>query len=123
MLQIAVLREQTDQVIAGLLKKNYKNAVSEVASILDLDQRRRMVQAEHDEVQARANALAREIGGLMKSDNKAGAEQLKSETAELKNRTRQYSEELSALEENLQAALVKLPNTPHASVPVGKTPE
>ena len=123
MLQIAVLREQTDQVIAGLLKKNYKNAASEVASILDLDQRRRVVQAEHDEVQARANALAREIGGLMKSDNKAGAEQLKSETAELKNRTRQYSEELSALEENLQAALVKLPNTPHASVPVGKTPE
>ena len=123
MLQIAVLREQTDQVIAGLLKKNYKNAVPEVASILDLDQRRRTVQADHDEVQARANALAREIGGLMKSGDKAGAEQLKSETAELKNKAKQYSEELTAIEESLQAALVKLPNTPHASVPAGKTPE
>jgi seryl-tRNA synthetase len=123
MLQIAVLREQTDQVIAGLLKKNYKNAVPEVASILDLDQRRRTVQADHDEVQARANALSREIGGLMKSGDKAGAEQLKSETAELKNKAKQYSEELTAIEESLQAALVKLPNTPHASVPAGKTPE
>jgi seryl-tRNA synthetase len=123
MLQIAVLREQTDQVIAGLLKKNYKNAAPEVASILDLDQRRRTVQADHDEVQARANALAREIGGLMKSGDKAGAEQLKSETAELKNKAKQYSEELTAIEESLQAALVKLPNTPHASVPAGKTPE
>jgi seryl-tRNA synthetase len=123
MLQIAVLREQTDQVIAGLLKKNYKNAAPEVASILDLDQRRRTVQADHDEVQARANALSREIGGLMKSGDKAGAEQLKSETAELKNKAKQYSEELTAIEESLQAALVKLPNTPHASVPAGKTPE
>ncbi|KAA5548681.1 serine--tRNA ligase [Adhaeribacter rhizoryzae] len=123
MLQIAVIREQTDQVIAGLLKKNYKNAAAEVAAVLDLDQRRRAIQAEHDEVQARANALAREIGGLMKSGDKAGAETLKSETAELKNKAKQHQEELSSLEESLQAALVKLPNTPHASVPEGKTPE
>ncbi|MGV3589058.1 MAG: serine--tRNA ligase [Adhaeribacter sp.] len=123
MLQIAVIREQTDQVIAGLLKKNYKNAAAEVAAVLDLDQRRRAVQAEHDEVQARANALAREIGALMKSGDKAGAETLKSETAELKNKAKQYQEELSSIEESLQAALVKLPNTPHASVPEGKTPE
>lgn len=123
MLQIAVIREQTDQVIAGLLKKNYKNAAAEVAAILDLDQRRRAVQAEHDEVQARANALAREIGSFMKSGDKAGAETLKSETAELKNKAKQHQEELSSIEESLQAALVKLPNTPHASVPEGKTPE
>lgn len=123
MLQIAVLREQTEQIIAGLRKKNYNNAAAEVAAILDLDQSRRTLQASHDEVQARANALAREIGGLMKTGNKAGAEQLKAETAELKNKAKQYSEELTALEENLQAALVKLPNTPHASVPPGRTPE
>ncbi|GEO06413.1 serine--tRNA ligase [Adhaeribacter aerolatus] len=123
MLQIAVIREQTDQVIAGLLKKNYKNAADEVAAILELDQRRRTTQAEHDEVQARANVLAREIGGLMKSGDKAGAETLKSETAELKNKAKQYLEELSSIEESLQAALLKLPNTPHASVPEGKTPE
>jgi seryl-tRNA synthetase len=123
MLQIAVIREQTDQVIAGLLKKNYKNAADEVATILGLDQRRRTAQAEHDEVQARANALAREIGGLMKSGDKAGAETLKAETAELKNKAKQYQEELSSIEESLQAALVKLPNTPHASVPEGKTAE
>lgn len=123
MLQLTVLREQTDQVIAGLLKKHYKSAQDEVHAILALDQQRRSLQAEHDEAQARANSLAREIGGLMKSGDKAGAEKLKTETAELKNKTRQLSDELAALEEQLQGALVKLPNLPHTSVPEGRTPE
>jgi len=123
MLQLNVLREQTEQVIAGLQKKHYKNAETEVKALLELDQQRRTRQAEHDEVQARANALAREIGGLMKSGAKEQAETLKIETAELKNKAKQYAEELSRLEDQLQAALVKLPNLPHASVPEGRTPE
>jgi seryl-tRNA synthetase len=123
MLQITVLREQTDQVIQGLLKKHYKPAQTEVHAILALDQQRRSLQAEHDEAQARANNLAREIGGLMKSGDKTGAEKLKAETADLKNQTRQFAEELALIEEQLQAALVKLPNLPHTSVPAGRTPE
>jgi seryl-tRNA synthetase len=123
MLQLTVLRDHTDQVIAGLLKKHYKPAETDVKAILALDQQRRTQQAEHDEAQARANNLAREIGGLMKNGDKAGAEKLKAETADLKNKTRQLVEELARIEEQLQAALVKLPNVPHASVPAGRTPE
>jgi seryl-tRNA synthetase len=123
MLQIAVLKEQTDQVIAGLIRKNYKNAASEVAHILSLDQQRRSLQASHDDVQARANALAREIGGLMKSGNKSAAENLKAETAELKIQARKHLEDLAVVETDLQTALVKLPNTPHASVPAGYSAE
>jgi seryl-tRNA synthetase len=123
MLQLTVLREQTDQVIEGLLKKHYKAAAAEVQAILTLDQQRRALQTEHDEAQARANNLAREIGGLMKSGDKAGAEKLKAETADLKNKTRQYAEQLTQIEEQLQAALVKLPNLPHQSVPAGRTAE
>jgi seryl-tRNA synthetase len=123
MLQLSVLREQTEQVLAGLQKKHYKNAEAEVKAILELDQQRRTRQAEHDEVQARANVLARKIGGLMKTGAKEQAEGLKAETAELKNKAKQYTEELATLEDLLQAALVKLPNLPHASVPEGRTPE
>lgn len=123
MLQLTVLREQTEQVLAGLQKKHYKNAETEVKAILELDQQRRTRQAEHDEVQARSNTLAREIGGLMKTGAKEQAELLKAETAELKHKAKQYTEELATLEDLLQAALVKLPNLPHASVPEGRTPE
>ncbi|MDX5346222.1 MAG: serine--tRNA ligase [Hymenobacteraceae bacterium] len=123
MLQLAVLREQRDTVLAGLQKKNYKNAAEEVDHILELDQKRRSFIAEHDEVQARANSLAREIGGLMKSGKKDEAENLKAETAQLKQKAKSLSEELSETETALNNALVKLPNLPHESVPQGKSAE
>lgn len=123
MLQLSVLREQTDLVLTGLSKKNYKNAAQEVHYILDLDSQRRSKQAQHDDTQARANALAREIGTYLKSGHKEQAEQLKAETASLKSTTKNLAEELSELEKNLQNALIKLPNLPHNSVPAGKTAE
>ncbi len=123
MLQLSVLREQTDLVLSGLIKKNYKNATQEVQNILDLDSQRRSLQARHDEEQARANNLAREIGALMKNGRKDEAEDLKAETVALKTTTKNLAEELSEIEKNLQNALVKLPNLPHSSVPEGKTPE
>ncbi|CAN5891992.1 serine--tRNA ligase [soil metagenome] len=123
MLQLSILREQTDLALAGLQKKHFKNAAQEVATILDLDQKRRALQTQHDEVQATANGLAREIGRLMKSGNKEQADQLKNRTSELKQEAKALAEELAAVEQELQTALVKLPNLPHASVPEGRTAE
>ena len=123
MLQLSVLREQTEQVIAGLTKKNYKNAAEEVAALLELDQRRRQVQNEHDELQSKANSLSKEIGMLMKNGEREKAEAYKSETSELKQKTKTLADQQSALEEEIQQALYKLPNLPHESVPVGRTAE
>ncbi|WP_210487525.1 serine--tRNA ligase [Rufibacter aurantiacus] len=123
MLQIPVLREQTDLVLAGLQKRNYPNAAQEVQALLDLDQKRRSLQTERDELLGRANALAKEIGGLMKSGQKEQAEALKTETADLKLRTKSLDEEVQNLEQALQQALYKLPNIPHSSVPAGRSAE
>ncbi|GGK65225.1 serine--tRNA ligase [Rufibacter glacialis] len=123
MLQIPVLREQTDLVLAGLQKRNFPNAAQEVQSLLDLDQQRRSLQTERDELLGRANALAKEIGGLMKNGQKEQAEALKSETAELKLKTKALDEEVQNLEQALQQALYKLPNIPHSSVPAGRSAE
>lgn len=123
MLQLSVLRDQTDLAVAGLQKKHYKNAASEIGSVLDLDQKRRSLQTRHDEVQALANGLAKEIGMLMKSGNKGQVEALKNRTTELKYEAKTLAEELASVEEKLQEALVKLPNLPHESVPQGRTAE
>ncbi|RAU83704.1 serine--tRNA ligase [Pontibacter arcticus] len=123
MLQLTVLREQTDHVIASLNKRNYKNAAEEVATLLDLDQQRRQVQSEHDELQSRANSIAKEIGMLMKSGEKEKAESLKAETSELKQKTKALLEQLATLEDTIQKALYKLPNLPHSSVPAGRSAE
>ncbi|GAA4314511.1 serine--tRNA ligase [Nibribacter koreensis] len=123
MLQIPVLRENTAQVLAGLEKRNFKNAAQEVQSIIDLDQKRRTLQTERDELLSRANSLAKEIGGLMKNGQKDQAEQLKTETAELKLKTKALDEEVQQLQNDLQQALYKIPNVPHESVPAGKSAE
>lgn len=123
MLQISFLKDQTQLALAGLAKRNYKNAESEIASILDLDQRRRKIQLEMEEALSRANSLAKEIGNLMKSGEKDKAETLKTETADLKTRSKSLGEELAGVEEELHQALVKLPNIPHASVPAGRSAE
>ncbi|MBC5773907.1 serine--tRNA ligase [Pontibacter sp. KCTC 32443] len=123
MLQLSVLREQTDLVVAGLTKKNYKNAAEEVAALLDLDQRRRQVQSEHDELQARSNSISKEIGILMKNGEREKAESYKAQTTELKQQAKTLADQLATLEDELQAALYKLPNLPHESVPVGRTAE
>jgi seryl-tRNA synthetase len=120
MLQVSVIKEQTDRVLAGLAKKHYKTAEADVATILDLDQRRRQLQTSHDSAQAEANDLARQIGGLMKSGDKAGAETLKVRTTELKQHTKAAMDELTLVEHELQQLLYKLPNLPHSSVPEGR---
>ncbi|QJX45897.1 serine--tRNA ligase [Hymenobacter taeanensis] len=121
MLQVSVLKEHTDAVLAGLAKKHYKTAEADVQAILELDQRRRQLQTEHDSAQAEANDLARQIGGLMKSGDKAGAETLKQRTAELKLQTKAHADELTQVEFALQQTLYKLPNLPHSSVPEGRS--
>jgi len=120
MLQISVLRDQTDLVLAGLAKKHYATGPADVAALLDLDQRRRALQTSHDAGQAEANDLARQIGALMKSGDRAGAETLKARTVELKQHTQTTSAELAQVEETLKQLLYKLPNLPHASVPEGR---
>ncbi len=122
MLQISVLKDQTALVLAGLAKKHYKTAEADVAAILDLDQRRRALQTSHDSAQAEANDLARQIGGLMKTGDRAGADSLKARTAELKRHTHAAAVELTEVEEAQKQLLLKLPNLPHASVPEGRTP-
>jgi seryl-tRNA synthetase len=121
MLQVAVLKEHTAAVLAGLAKRNYTTAESEVQAILALDQRRKDLQTAHDQAQAEANELARQIGGLMKAGNKAEADTLKARTAELKQQNKAHAEELTEVEKALQQALYKLPNVPHSSVPAGRS--
>jgi seryl-tRNA synthetase len=121
MLQLSVLKEQTDHVLAGLAKRNYKTAEADVQAILDLDQRRRALQTHHDQAQGEANELARQIGGLMKSGDRAGADALKTRTAALKVQIRTQADELAAVEKQQTELLYKLPNVPHESVPAGRS--
>lgn len=121
MLQLQVLRQQTEEVKKKLAIKHFGDP-GLVDTILSLDDQRKKLQLEFDNNQAKVNSASKEIGQLMAKGNKEEAESRKQEVASLKSTLQPISEKLGEIEKQLQDELVRLPNLPSATVPVGKTP-
>ncbi len=122
MLQLQVLRQDTDAVKARLSRKHFAD-VDLVDAIIALDDERKKLQLSFDTNQSVVNSTSKEIGALMAKGQKEEAEAKKAEVAALKATLQPITEQLAVVEKQLHDELVKLPNLPHDSVPVGKTPE
>ena len=122
MLQLAVLREQKEEVIARLAIKNLE-ARETVDQILLADADKRKTQTELDNLLAEQNALAKQIGELFRKGEKAAADELKNQSVAFKETTKNLEERMEKLEKDIYTLLVRLPNIPSTLVPPGKTPE
>lgn len=118
MLQLATLRNHKESVLEGLAIKNFKD-LSLVESILQIDEKRRKVQTQNDELLSKVNSTSKEIGKLMALGQKEGAEKMKNEIAQLKEQIKDFTTQLESLEKQQYDSLVQLPNLPHHSVPKG----
>lgn len=123
MLQLTYIRENKEDVLKRLAIKNFKDAETIINAVIELDNNRKVAQKQADDTKAEANALARQIGDLMKSGKKDEAEVLKAKTAELKNTEKVLDEKQKSIEAEVQKLLVTVPNLPNLSVPAGKTAE
>jgi seryl-tRNA synthetase len=123
MLQVPYLRENTEEVIAGLSKRNNLDARERVLSIIALDDERKKTQNDLDNLLARANQIAREIGDLFKNGKAAEANALKAETAEIKEKTKGLELELEEKETAIREVLYTLPNVPCYMIPFGTGPD
>ena len=122
MLQVHFIRENKEEVITRLAKKNFE-AAGIVEYIVELDEKRRNTQVELDNLLAESNKLSKDIGEMMKNGEKAKAEILKEKTTQIRENSKQLNESLNAITSQLQDELYKLPNLPAEIVPFGKTPE
>jgi len=122
MLSIQLFRQEKELVLAGLQKKYFSN-IALVDTIIEVDELRRTAQQENDALAAIVNAASKEIGALMGKGDKEAAEALKQQVAQHKDQAKALQAKLSELDAKLQELLISLPNLPHSSVPVGKTPE
>jgi seryl-tRNA synthetase len=123
MLQISFIKENKALTIAGLQKKRLKNAEEAVEKVLELDSKRRETQVKLDQNRAKQGLLAKEIGEMMKSGKKEEAENLKAQTSDLKNASKDLEVLFAEVEAQLTQQLYLLPNLPHASVPEGASAE
>jgi len=120
MLQLNFLRENKQNVIERLKVKNF-DASTIVDQIIPLDDNRKSTQQQSDELLARANSIAKEIGMLFKSGKGAEANVLKEESSQIKEKTKSLQTTLSDIESDIWKLLVQIPNVPHPSVPNGKS--
>ncbi|WP_313805563.1 serine--tRNA ligase [Flavobacterium sp.] len=120
MLQIAFIRDNQEQVIKALAKRNL-DVKDLVANVVAMDEKRRALQVELDNVLAESNKLSKDIGELMKSGEKAKAEILKEKATQLREQAKTLNEDLAVAADALTQELYKLPNTPADIVPEGKS--
>jgi seryl-tRNA synthetase len=114
MLDIKIVRENPDLVRKACADKNDR---ADIDAILGLDARRRALLTETEALRARQNKTSQEIAKVKKEGGDAAAAivAMKQVSEEVARNTDQIRE----VEEQLHQAMLRIPNIPHASVPVG----
>ena len=114
MLDIKVIRENPEKINELLKRRNPNLSVDEV---LKIDESRRKIQFELDNLRAKRKAESNKIGAMKKDGI---------DTTEIQAEIRQLGEDAKALEEKLaeldvaqKDALLNIPNTPDETTPVG----
>jgi len=90
-----------------------------VDTLLEVDEERRATITELEETQARQNDLSQQIGTLKREGKDAEADEVIAKTSQLKEKIKDLKEDRQAVEATQKKLVLKLPNIPHPSVPVG----
>jgi seryl-tRNA synthetase len=122
MLQVAFIRENKEDVIQRLAKRNI-DASAMINEAITLDEERRALQAKLDNTKAESNSISKEIGILFKNGQAQEANELKTKTTQLKEETKILEQDLNTKVETLNELLYKIPNVPNTIVPSGNTDE
>ena len=117
MLDIQLLRNDLAGVAARLATRGFE---LDTAAFEQLENQRKALQVQSEEAQAKVNTLSKQIGELMKQGKREEAEAVKAEVAQVKTMQEQLNQDLPQIQAALDDLLLRIPNLPHASVPVGK---
>ncbi len=117
MLDITLLRKDLPAAIARLNTRKDPQPFLDEARFQSLEARRRGVQIRTEELQAQRNSLSKQIGQLKGKGEDTTA--LMAEVAGIADELKSGADVLDAIQLELSAMLMSVPNLPHASVPVG----
>ncbi|WP_325319720.1 serine--tRNA ligase [Kingella oralis] len=117
MLDIQLLRNDLAGVAARLATRGFE---LDTAAFEQLENQRKALQVQSEEAQAKVNTLSKQIGELMKQGKREEAEAVKAEVAQIKALQEQLNQDLPRVQAALDDLLLRIPNLPHSSVPVGK---
>ena len=117
MLDLRFIRENLDLVRSGSEAKGIR---VDFDGIVTLDERRRTLIQEGESLKAKKNAVSAEVGQLKRKGEDAS--KAISDMNAVKDRIQAIDADLHEVESRLDALMLTVPNLPHPSVPVGRTP-
>lgn len=117
MLDLRRLREDEAAVRAALARRGDPAIDAEIDRILRLDRERRDVIGRVEALKARRNEVSKEVGARKRAGE--DAEALIAEMRDVADTIQGYDTRLREVEQEIEGALLWLPNTPHADVPAG----
>lgn len=115
MLEIKYVRQNLSEVFNSLEKRG---DIADLDTFQAAETDRRGILSEIEELRHQRNVVSGEIADLKK--NKEDAEDLVIQMREVSGRIKLLEKSLAQREEQIQEILIRLPNIPDASVPVGK---
>ncbi|EGK10180.1 serine--tRNA ligase [Desmospora sp. 8437] len=119
MLDLKVLRQDLEQVRKRLEHRG--EDISGLDSVIRLDERRRELLRETEQLKNRRNVVSKEVAQKKKAGEEA-ADTI-AEMRRVGDRIKELDEEVRQVERELDHVLLTLPNLPHESVPVGESEE
>lgn len=120
MLKTSYIIANKEEVINSLNKRNF-NSEDLINELISLDDKRKSIQTEYENMLAESNTISKEIGQLFKSDNKDAVPELKQRSSEIKKSTKVLSDDLVQVKNEIFDILSQIPNIPHKSVPSGNS--
>jgi seryl-tRNA synthetase len=118
MLDIKIIRENPEFVRQQM--QALQDPGAPVDKALALDEERRKLLAQVEELKALRNAESKRVGQLMREGARAEADALKSEMAQVGDQIKALDERLKVVDQELFDAMSRIPNLPLPFVPVGK---
>jgi seryl-tRNA synthetase len=122
MLDMRVIRERPGFVRERLAARAAGDETN-IGDVLALDEQRRKVLAEVEQLKAQRNRVSKDIGALMGRKKLAEAEAKKAETRAIGDRIGELDKQVAGFEAQRDRLLLRLPNLPHPSVPIGRASE
>ena len=116
MLDIALLRKDIAAVAARLKARPFD---LDIEAFNALESERRSVQMRTEELQAKRNALSKQVGVLKGKGEDASA--VLAEVAAIPEQVKVLEGQLSNIQLRLQTYMLDVPNVPHESVPAGRS--
>ncbi|MDP2570865.1 serine--tRNA ligase [Vibrio penaeicida] len=117
MLDSKLLRTELDETAAKLARRGFK---LDVETIRQLEEQRKSIQVEVENLQSSRNSISKQIGQKMAAGDKEGAEEIKKQIGNLGSELDAKKVELADVQSKLEDITLSVPNLPDDSVPDGK---